>query len=239
MNPIEKGKSLYRNHELLVPYIAPYAAYVAAGSVLGPFMSVEYVYVARIFIVVPLVFWAWPKYSALCDTKNRRKIIFSIGGGLVAGLGGTALWIVLRKPFSADGATPWSLAILVAKLALAGFLVPIIEEFLIRGYVFRLVLQWDLLRKAGVKKPFEKAFHEMSVDDVAPGSWTISAVVVSTLVFAFGHESAQWPAAVSYGLLMAALWIMRKDLLSCVVAHSATNICLAAYIYQSKQWGLW
>ena len=239
MHAVEIGRGSYRNKDLLIPYVAPYVAYVAAGSILGPFVSAEYVYVARLFIVLPLIYWAWPKYAPLCDRKNRRAILYSIVAGLFAGIAGTVIWIVLRMPFAGDEASPWSLAGFICRLALAGFLVPIIEELLMRGYVFRLVLQWDFLRRAGAKGPFEKAFHEKSINEVAPGSWTIAAVIVSTVVFALGHETTQWPAAVAYGLLMAALWIFRKDLLSCIVAHGATNICLAGYIYQSKQWGLW
>lgn len=63
--------------------------------------------------------------------------------------------------------------------------------------------------------------------------------MISTVVFTLGHEVSQWPAAIAYGLLMAALWINRKDLLSCVIAHGVTNIALALYIWNTRQWGLW
>ena len=42
-----------------------------------------------------------------------------------------------------------------------------------------------------------------------------------------------------YGLLMCGLWVWRKDLLSCVVAHAVTNVTLAAVVWHQELWQLW
>ena len=61
----------------------------------------------------------------------------------------------------------------------------------------------------------------------------------ATMVFAAGHAPAEWLAASAYGLVMATLWIVRKDLLSCVLAHAATNVALALYVIANGRWELW
>jgi hypothetical protein len=38
---------------------------------------------------------------------------------------------------------------------------------------------------------------------------------------------------------MAALWIVRKDLLSCIVAHAVTNLGLGLYVRATGSWALW
>jgi hypothetical protein len=65
------------------------------------------------------------------------------------------------------------------------------------------------------------------------------ALLIAMGLFALGHSSAEWTAAVAYGLLMAGLWILRKDLLSCVTAHVATNLGLALYVRVTGHWALW
>jgi hypothetical protein len=100
-------------------------------------------------------------------------------------------------------------------------------------------VQWDEARRAGSRDPLGDALHERSVLDVAPGAWTPAAVAISTVAFAAGHAPGEWPAALAYGLLMAGLWIGRRDLLSCVVAHAATNASLAWWVHRTGEWTLW
>ena len=90
--------------------------------------------------------------------------------------------------------------------------------------------------RAGSKDPLGDALHDRSIRDVAPGAWTPAALAISTIAFAAGHAPGEWLAASAYGLLMAGLWIWRKDLLSCVVAHGVTNATLALWVLQSGQW---
>jgi hypothetical protein len=54
-----------------------------------------------------------------------------------------------------------------------------------------------------------------------------------------GHGLFEWPAAAAYGLLMAALWVWRQDLWSCIVAHGVTNLTLGAYVVATGSWAIW
>lgn len=225
------------NRRLLLPYAAPFLAYVAIASGLGDITSFEVNYILRLIASLGLIFWAWKWYFPIQGPgKPAVSIIYGVGAGLV----GLVIWVALLQPFvSHDDAEPWTTTGFVLRLLAAGLLVPVFEEMLMRGYIFRLALQWDEARKAKEDEPLQTALDDRSIDDVQPGAWTWAAVAISTLVFASGHNIAEWPASIGYGLLMSFLWIVRKDLLSCIVAHSVTNICLALYVLQTESWHLW
>jgi membrane protease YdiL (CAAX protease family) len=124
-------------------------------------------------------------------------------------------------------------------LLAVGALVPLAEEQLMRGYLLPLLVLWERERRAPGQGAFDRAFNSGSIHALEPGAWTPLAVVGSTLAFAAGHAPEEWLAASAYGLLMATLWIVRKDLLSCVLAHAATNVALALYVGASGRWELW
>jgi membrane protease YdiL (CAAX protease family) len=162
-----------------------------------------------------------------------------VGLGIAAGALGTALWIALIAPLAGSASEPWPPGAVALRLLAAVALVPLAEELLMRGYVLGLTLQWQRARAAGVERPLEVALRERSLAELEPGAWSALAVALSTLLFAAGHQPYEWPAALAYGLLMACLWIVRRDLLSCVVAHATTNLSLAATVLATGRWELW
>ncbi|NTV66946.1 MAG: CPBP family intramembrane metalloprotease [Chlorobaculum sp.] len=225
------------NHRLLVPYAAPYFAYVLIATVAERFFPMEVNYLLRIVIVSATLLWAKQWFFSF---KGPKSPLVSTFVGVLAGVVGLILWIVLLTPFvSAVEAKPWSQSAFALRLLAAGFIVPIFEEVMMRGYVFRVALQWDEARKQKSKDALAIAMDERSVNDVQPGAWSWAAVVISTLAFTAGHTIPEWPASIAYGLLMAGLYILRKDLLSCVVAHGVTNIALAVYVFNTGKWYLW
>ena len=134
--------------------------------------------------------------------------------------------------------------VLVFRLVSASLVVPVFEEIAMRGYIFRFALQWDMIRKNKTqRKPgqgsFLTALDHAAISEVKPGAWTFPAILISTLIFALGHTVPEWPASIAYGILMSLVWITRKDLLSCIIAHGTTNLALALYVYYSGRWELW
>ena len=100
--------------------------------------------------------------------------------------------------------------------------------------------RWQEARAAGISGAFDEVLERRSLNDVPAGAWTPLAVIISTLVFMAGHDPAtEWVAAAAYGALMASLWILRRDLLSCIVAHGVTNVALAFYVRATGAWALW
>ncbi len=224
------------NRQLLLPYMAPYLAYVAIASLPGEMLSREANYGLRLVVVAALLVWARRWY---CSLTGPGSPLVSALWGIAAGVAGTGLWIGLLAPFVPDsGAAGWSGTAFALRLFAAGLLVPVFEELMMRGYVFRVALQWGREWKNG-GQALQAALDERSLNEVKAGEWSWIAVIVSTVAFAAGHGMPEWPGAIGYGLFMCLLWAWRRDLLSCIVAHATTNIALAAYVWTSGNWQYW
>ncbi len=227
------------NRDLLLPYFAPYFAYVGIASMIGDRISIEINYLLRIIVVTPLIFWAWKWYVPI--TINGQRIL-SVIWGVVAGLAGCVLWCLLLLPFidnAGAGQEQWSIQSFFLRIIAATLLVPIFEEIAIRGYVLRLALQWDKLRKLNDSEPLIKALDNSSIFDVKNGEWSLPAILISSAAFTLGHNTQEWVAAFAYSLLISWLWIKRGDLLSCIAAHATTNFALAVFVFKTGRWGLW
>lgn len=225
------------NRRLVLPYAAPFMAYVLIASLFGDLLSKELNYILRIVLTSSLLVWAWKWYFPLGGPKS--PLVSALWGGLV-GIVGIIIWIVTLIPFAdPEAAESWSMSAFTLRLLAAGLLVPLAEEILMRGFVFRLALQWWEGKAHKEDEPLAIALDEKSVNDVQPGAWSWMAVIISTIAFASGHHMYEWPAAICFGLLMSVLWIVRKDLISCIVAHGVANIVLAIYVLQTDSWYLW
>lgn len=225
------------NRDLLLAYLLPYFAYLGPGLLPDSMLSPLADYGLRILATTAALAWGWRRFPKLTGPGSPAA---SVGVGVAAGIAGTGLWVALKEPFVAGTVPAWGDAIWAARLAASGFLVPIFEELAMRGLLLRGVVQWQEARAAGAEKPLEEVLDRRSVNEIAPGAWTPLAVALSTLVFMASHDPAtEWPAAAAYGALMAGLWIVRRDLLSCIVAHGVTNLALACYVRATGAWALW
>lgn len=227
--------SFETNYQLLIPYAAPYFVYVAVGALQGS-IPIEWIYGFRLVVVPAILVWAWRWYVPIGGPKSQWV---SIGMGILVGVLGTAIWIGLMAPFAPTEANAWGQQAFCLRTAASTLIVPVFEELLMRGYVFRLALQWDLERKKGTGAALDKTLNELRICDIETLSWSIPAIVISTVVFTLGHQMVEWPAAIAYGALMAILLIVRKDLLSCMTAHVVTNFCLAMYVGATGSWQYW
>lgn len=225
------------NRQLVVPYALPYLGYVGLASIPAHLVSAEVNYVLRLIVVPLLLVWGWRWYGPLAGPRSPRG---SLLVGAVAGLAGLGLWLALLAPFvDREAAAPWSVSGFVLRLLCAGLLVPVFEELLMRGFVLRLALQWDQARRSGDRHALDTALDKRSIDHVPAGEWSWPAILLSTLVFTAGHQPTEWPASIAYGLLMARLWVNRKDLLACIVAHGVTNVALALFVSATGFWHFW
>ncbi len=225
------------NEDLILVYVLPYVVYVGAGFFLDGHVTKDIIYIARLVLVSGLLYWAHRWYLPVTGPYR-----WEVSGlyGVVFGVLGLVIWCALCLPFAdSKQAVVWTKSAFWLRFAASGFLVPLFEEWLMRGLVFRMVLQWEHRIRLGQPRAF---FHVMEKDNIAsviPGQWSIWAMAVSSLIFALGHGMEQWLAAFAYGLLMGLLWVIRKDLVSCMVAHGVTNMGLAFYVLYSGCWKLW
>lgn len=233
--------STLSNRDLMIPYFAPYFAYVGIASVFQNLIPIEINYVLRLIAVPALLFWAWRWYVPVTGPKSLAgSFVFGVGFGLL----GLVLWCVLYAPFTEPDTMAWSTSGFYLRLVSASLVVPVFEEMVMRGYVFRFALQWDQIRRNRSRRnkiqgSFLKTLDDANISTVRPGEWSVLAVVISSIVFAAGHTVPEWPAAIAYGLLISILWIIRKDLFSCIIAHATTNLTLALYVYFTGHWELW
>jgi hypothetical protein len=224
------------NRDLMIPYFAPYFAYVGIASVFQNLIPMEINYVLRLIAVPVLLVWAWRWYVPVSGPKSLAgSFVYGVGFGLL----GLVLWCVLYAPFTEPDTTAWSTSGFYLRLISASLVVPVFEEMVMRGYVFRFALQWGQIRRNKTKDAFMETLDDANISTVRPGEWSVLAVVISSVVFAAGHTIPEWPAALAYGVLISVLWILRKDLFSCIIAHATTNLTLALYVYFSGHWELW
>lgn len=217
------------NRSLLLPYVLPYIAYVLPGA-FDAQLGRSGVYLLRLAIVPLALAWGWRHYAAILGPRNRFA---SAALGAVVGALGCALWVALALPLAPAGAPAWGDSEWALRALGSSLLPPVFEELLFRGWLLAVVLQWSRARSLSA------ALDDTSLHRLEPGSCSAVAVAVSTLLFALGHAPFEWAAALVYGALMCGLWITRRDLLSCMVAHATTNACLALWIRTAGLWSLW
>lgn len=224
------------NADLLLPYLAPYGAYVAIAALAGGLGRVPD-YGLRIVATAGLLAFFWKRFQPI---RRSGWASGSIAWGTLAGLLGVLLWIGLLLPFQdAAAGEAFTAPEFLLRLAAATLVVPLMEELLFRGYLLGVVTQWEEARRTGADNALGVALDGRSVQRLAPGAWTPLAVIVSSVAFAAGHAPEQWLAAFAYGLLMAGLWIRRRDLVAPITAHAVTNLALYVYVFLTGSWGLW
>ncbi|MEX2284575.1 MAG: CPBP family glutamic-type intramembrane protease [Gemmatimonadota bacterium] len=222
------------NRDLLLPYFAPYAAFVIIATV-AEGLSRELDYAIRISVTGILLIVLRKHYQ---NIVGPRSPLGSVLLGAAAGVIGALVWVVLLLPFQdASAGEPYAARAFALRLAAATLVVPFAEELLCRGYILQLVTQWQQARRSGTS--VGDVIDLRSVHELTPGAWTGLAVVVSSAAFALGHSPVQWPAAFGFSLLMAAMWMVRRDLIAPITAHAVTNFVLYIYVFKTGSWGLW
>jgi CAAX prenyl protease-like protein len=163
--------------------------------------------------------------------------------GVVTGLVGGVLWIVLCKlqigakllqplglmsvveagrrsafnplVYLADSPA-WAYSFLAIRLCGLAMVVPVIEEFFLRGFLMRFAVhdQWHQV-------PF--------------GTATRMALVVGTAAPMLMHTGELFAAAVWFSLIS---WLMvrTRNIWDCVIAHAITNAMLGAYVIWFDEW---
>jgi uncharacterized protein len=123
------------------------------------------------------------------------------------------------NPLDQLAATPaWAYTFLVIRFIGLALIVPVIEEFFLRGFLMRFVMadQWW-------KVPF--------------GQVTPLALAVGILFPVLYHPEKL--AALVWFSLVTWLMVRTKNIWDCVAAHAITNLMLGIYVVTRGQWQLW
>ena len=178
--------------------------------------------------VVGIVLWI-----ALCQLRLEQRIIEPVDRFL----GGFAPWADQDKPSIGLMAilgtgersafnpleqladTPiWAWVFLAIRFTGLALVVPVIEEFFLRGFLMRYVMHanwWQV--------PF--------------GQVNRAAVIVGTAVPMLMHPG-ELLAALAWFSLVTWLMVRTRNIWDCVVAHAVTNLLLGVYVVTTGNWQL-
>jgi uncharacterized protein len=155
-------------------------------------------------------------WIALCNMQLERKLFAPLGLEKFLGLGDRPAF----NPLDELAATPgWAYTFLAIRFLGLALVVPIIEEFFLRGFLMRFVVNenwWTV--------PF--------------GTLTRAAAIIGTAVPMLMHPGELLAALVWFSMVT---WLMfrTKNIWDCVAAHAVTNLLLGIYVVTQHQWQLW
>lgn len=198
-----------------------------------PYMYYPWVYAAKIALTLAAIAVVWPGYRKFPPRLSPLAIIVGAVGGVLwvglclpdcehryvlpfldqFGLG----WLIgagsrsAFNPFHELAGHPvWAWTFLAVRFLGLVAVVPLIEEFFLRGFVMRFVVDrdwWDV--------PFGKANR--------------LAIVLGTAVPMLMHPGELLAAALWFSLIT---WLMlrTRNIWDCVAAHAVTNLILGVYV---------
>jgi uncharacterized protein len=211
------------------------------GATIGlaiPYAYYPWLYAIKIGLTVAAMAFVWPGYREFPRRVTPLAIAVGVVGGPLwiglcqldwehvyllpllerVGLG----WLIGNRaafnPFEQLAAQPaWAWTFLAVRFLGLVAVVPVIEEFFLRGFVMRFVMDrdwWDV--------PFGKA--------------SALAIVLGTAVPMLAHPELL-AAAVWFSMIT---WLMlrTRNIWDCVVAHALTNLILGIYVVISGTWRL-
>jgi len=209
---------------LAIPYAAypwVYAVKIALTATAVLFVLPGYrrfpLRLSRLAVVVGVI--GGPLWIALCrlDLEHRHlmPMLESLGLGSLLGAGDRAAFNPLVE-LAGRPALAW--AFLIVRFFGLVVLVPLIEEFFLRGFVMRFVVDRDW-------------------PEVPFGRVTPLAVVLGTAVPMLMHPGELLAAAAWFSMIT---WLMIKtrNIWDCVAAHALTNLILGVYVVGSGDWRL-
>lgn len=161
--------------------------------------------------IVGIVLWI-----GICHLQLERKFLALLGFEDLLSFGDRPAF----EPLKMLADTPvWAYTFLAIRFLGLALIVPIIEEFFLRGFLMRFAVNetwWTV--------PF--------------GTLTRAAAVIGTAVPMLMHPGELLAAFVWFSLVTL-LMFRTKNIWDCVAAHAVTNLLLGIYVVTQHQWQLW
>lgn len=211
----------------ILPFLA-YVFFIVAADALErlgvPAGALRWLYPIKIAVVAALLAAFWRHYAELSRPFPGPKVALVAFGAGVAVL---ALWISLNQPWmivgSASGFDPrdagrldWPLVL--ARIAGAALVVPVMEELFWRSFLMRWIEDPD----------FEK---------VDPSQAGLKSFIITIVLFGFEHNL--WLAGIVAGAAYCVLYMRHRTLWSPILAHAVTNGLLGVWVVWTGNWSYW
>jgi uncharacterized protein len=158
--------------------------------------------------VVGVVLWI-----GICKLQLEQRLLVPMGLGSVVGMGARTGFNPLEQ---LKDNPSWAYQFLAIRLFGLAIIVPIIEEFFLRGFLVRFVMDVDWF-----KIPFGR------VDKLG---------LITSVAFPMLMHPGELFAAFVWFSLVTWLMIRTKNIWDCVAAHAVTNGLLGAYVLWSGEW---
>lgn len=209
----------------MIPYITPFAIYIALSLVGSYFDSGAYwLYPVKTFAVAAALWYFRKSYPELRTRLRPVALLTAVATGVLV----FVIWILPEGLYPHLGESQFNpfvfkntyIAVTLVAFRLIGavLVVPLFEELFWRSFLLRWVINPDFKR-------------------VALGQFTWLSFLVVTLFFGLEHH--RWLVGLAAGAIYNLLLYRHKNLWSCIAAHSVTNLALAIYVLQTQQWSFW
>jgi hypothetical protein len=212
----------------------------SGGKMLGlaiPYAAYPLIYTAKIALTLVAMALVSPGYRQFRRPPGLLAVLVGAAGIVVwVGLWHLSAWLGLThllellpgygqrpafNPLGELAATPaWAWTFLAVRFFGLAAVVPVIEEFFLRGFLMRLVVDQEWW-----KVPFGKV--------------NTAAVAVSIVVPLFMHQPGEFLAAAAWFGMITWLMVRTRNPWDCVLAHAVTNLLLGIYVVTWQQWALW
>lgn len=160
--------------------------------------------------MVGIVVWV-----GLCRLNLEQRLLVPLGLGRVVDLGARSGFNPLEQ---LQHNPAWAWGFLAIRFAGLVIVVPLVEEFFLRGFLMRFVVDpkwWEV--------PMGKA-----------NTW---AVLLATLVPMLMHP-AELLAAAAWFSMITWMYVKTRNVWDCVAAHAVTNLLLGIYVVATGEWQL-
>jgi CAAX prenyl protease-like protein len=152
--------------------------------------------------LVGIVVWV-----GLCSLRLEQRLLVPLGLGRLVGLGARAGF----NPFEQlQGHPAWAWGFLVVRFVGLVAVVPLVEEFFLRGFLMRFVMAarwWEV--------PMGKA--------------NAGAVLLATAIPMLMHPAEIFAAAAWFSMITW-MYLKTRSVWDCVAAHAVTNLLLGIYV---------
>lgn len=223
----------FRGNGILI-LVVPFVVYLSGMAVAGWLEGVSYpkTYSLVVGVTLMLMLAVWRGYSYAPFSISWLSVVVGVLGVFVW----IGLWRIDREflglgslfgstresfnPFEQLRDDPhWMWAFLAIRFAGLVVVVPVIEEFFLRGFLMRYIdsADWD-------RVPLGKA------------TWlSVAGVAVYGLV----SHPAEPLSAVVWFSMVTWLYLRTRSIWDCVLAHATTNLLLGLYVVGTGTWELW
>jgi hypothetical protein len=151
-------------------------------------------------------------WITLCELQLEHRFFAWLGVDVIPGLGARSAFNPLEQMADRN----WAYGFLAVRFIGLALVVPVIEEFFLRGWLVRYLIsaEWWTV-------PF--------------GVATRSGLIAATAVPMLMHPGELLAAAVWFS---AVTWLMLRthNIWDCVAAHAITNLLLGLYVLYSGHW---